>query len=223
MLIGLLGLKGSGKDTAAAMLAECGFTRMAFADALYAEVARAYEVTPHFLGRRDSKETSLERLALVHCQDARFVALFTGGQARDGRSIEEILSAPRSPRWVLQQWGTEYRRRPPWGHDEYWVAPLMRKIDAMPSGLRVVLTDVREPLEVRSIRARGGVLVRIRRLIVEEKDAFDVAAGLGSALHSSEMLARTCEVDFEVENVEGDPGAMREALEAYLAELRTAA
>ncbi len=62
-LIGILGLKGSGKDTAAEMLTGCGFTRMAFADALYAEASRSYEVTPHFLARRDTKETSLERLA----------------------------------------------------------------------------------------------------------------------------------------------------------------
>ena len=223
MLIGLLGLKGSGKDTAATMLAELGFKRMAFADALYSEAARAYEVTSHFLGRRDSKETPLERLALEHCRDTRFVGLFIKEEDRAGRSIEEIMVAPRSPRWVLQQWGTEYRRRSPWGHDGYWVEPLMRKIDAMPLGSRIVLTDVREALEVESIRSRGGALVRIRRRKIDEEDAFAVAAGLGSALHSSEMLARSCAVDFEVENVEGNPGAMRVDLERYLAGVRPAA
>ncbi|MGC8518949.1 MAG: hypothetical protein ACP5P4_10545 [Steroidobacteraceae bacterium] len=221
MLIGLLGLKGSGKDTAAAMLAELGFKRMAFADALYAEVARAYEVTPHFLGRRDTKETPLERLALKHCRDARFVGLFTDA-ARGGRSIEEVES-PRSPRWVLQQWGTEYRRNSEWGYEGYWVDPVMRKIDAMPPGSRIVLTDVRSLLEVQGIRACGGALVRIRRRKVDEDDAFAVAAGLVSALHSSEMLARTCKVDFEIENVEGDPGAMRRELETFLTGLRPAA
>ena len=223
MLIGLLGLKGSGKDTAAAMLAELAFKRMAFADALYAEVARAYEVTPHFLGRRDSKETPLERLALEHCRDTRFIGLFIKEEDRAGRSIEEIMVAPWSPRCLLQQWGTEYRRRSPWGHDEYWVAPLMRKIDAMPPGSRVVLTDVRDALEVQSIRDRGGALVRIRRRKIEDDDAFAVAAGLSSALHSSEMLARTCKVDFEIENIEGNPGAMRGKLETFVTRLKTAA
>ncbi len=223
MLIGLLGLKGCGKDTAAELLAMHGFTRMAFADELYAEAARAYEVTPHFLSRRDTKEMPLERLALKHCRDAQFVALFTA-EASGGRfTVEEVLSSPRSPRWVLQQWGTEYRRKSRWGREEYWVDPLMRKIDSKPRGSRVVLTDVREPIEVRRIQERGGLLVRIRRRKIEALDAEAVAAGLVSALHSSEILARTCAVDLEVENVEGDPQAMRGALEAYLARLKSAA
>ena len=224
MLIGILGLKGSGKDTAAEMLTGCGFTRMAFADALYAEASRAYEVTPHFLARRDTKETSLERLALKHCLDANFVGLFTTQQARGQYlTVSDVLDMPRSPRWVLQQWGTEYRRKSRWGREEYWVDPVMRRIDAKPKGSRVVLADVREPIEVRAIRTRGGLLVRIRRRKIEAQDAEAVAAGLVSALHSSEILARTCAVDLEVENVEGDPQAMRGVLEAYLARLKSAA
>ncbi|EQD51050.1 hypothetical protein B2A_07073, partial [mine drainage metagenome] len=175
MLIGLLGLKGSGKDTAAGILAGRGFFRMAFADELYAEAAAGFSVTPHFLARRDTKETVLERLALRHCRDAQFVGLFTAEQARGGLTVEEVFGAPRSPRWVLQQWGTEYRRRAPFGHDGYWVEPLMRKIDAKPKATRIVLTDVRAPIEVENIRARGGVLVRIRRRSVERQDAEAVA------------------------------------------------
>ena len=223
MMIGLLGLKGSGKDTAAGILAGHGFLRMAFADELYAEVAAAFSVTTHFLARRDTKETPLERLALRFCREPQFVASATAERARDGRPVEGVLNAPRSPRWVLQQWGTEYRRRPPFGHDEYWVEPLMRKIDAKPQGTRIVLTDVREPTEVENIRVRGGVLVRIRRRSVERQDVEAVAAGLVSALHSSEILARTCAVDLEVENAEGDPHSMRGALEALIARLKQAA
>lgn len=223
MLIGLLGLKGSGKDTAAGILAGHGFLRMAFADELYVEAAAAYSVTPHFLSRRDTKETPLERLSLRFCRDARFVALFTTDQARGALTVEEVLNAPRSPRWVLQQWGTEYRRRPPFGHDGYWVEPLMRKIDAKSKCTRIVLTDVREPIEVETIRARGGVLVRIRRRAVEREDAEAIAAGAKQALHSSEILARTCAVDLEVENVEGDPHSMRGALVALMARLKEAA
>ena len=99
----------------------------------------------------------------------------------------------------------------------------MRRIDAKPNGSRVVLADVREPIEVRAIRTRGGLLVRIRRRKIDAQDAEAVAAGLVSALHSSEILARTCGVDLEVENVEGDPQAMRGVLEAYLARLKSAA
>lgn len=223
MLIGLLGLKGSGKDTAADILAVHGFLRMAFADELYAEAAEGFSVTPHFLARRDTKETPLERLALKFCRDPQFVAIATAERARGALTVEYALNAPRSPRWVLQQWGTEYRRRAPFGHEGHWVEPLMRKIDAKPEGTRIVLTDVRESMEVENIRARGGMLVRIRRRSVERQDVEAVAAGLVSALHSSEILARTCTVDLEVENVEGDPQSMRGALMALVARLKQAA
>ena len=222
MLIGLIGLKGSGKDTAAGILAEHGFIRMAFADELYKEVAAAYEVTPEFLSDRDRKETPLERLALRYCRDPKFVGLFTAVHAPGGLTAEEVLSAPRSPRWVVQNWGTEYRRQSQWGRDDYWVDPVMRKIDSRP-GARVVLSDVRLPNEVWAIRNRAGALMRIRRRKIEEDDAKAVAAGLASALHTSEVLARVCKVDFEVENVEGDPGAMRDALAEYVIRLKSAA
>ena len=216
MLIGLLGLKGSGKDTAAGMLVEHGFTRMAFADALYAEAAAAFEVTPFFLSNRDSKELPLERLALKHCRDTQFVELVTAEELSQRRQAEEILAAPRSPRWLLQQWGTEYRRQSRWGREEYWVEPVVRRIGHLPAGADIVLSDVREGAEVELVRARGGRLVRINRRKVEEQDAQARAAGLVTELHSSEILARTCGVDFEVENVEGDPQAMRSALWGYV-------
>ena len=222
-LIGLVGLKGCGKDTAADMLAAHGFARMAFADELYREVARAYAVTPYFLSRRETKETPLERLALKYCWDDRFVGLFTADEVCAGLEFDEVLSAPRSPRWLLQQWGTEYRRKSRWGREDYWVDPVMRKIDAKPRGAKIVLADVREAAEVHAIAARGGHLVRIRRRKVEEEDAQAVRTGCAAALHSSETLARECVVDFEVQNVEGDPHAMRRALESYLARLKSAA
>ncbi len=58
MLIGLMGKAGAGKDTLAAQLAPLGFARVAFADALYEEVASAYGVTVELL--REHKDEDLD-------------------------------------------------------------------------------------------------------------------------------------------------------------------
>lgn len=60
MLIGLMGKAGAGKDTLAAQLAPLGFTRVAFADALYEEVAADYGVTVDLL--RERKDEYVEAL-----------------------------------------------------------------------------------------------------------------------------------------------------------------
>lgn len=56
-IIGITGKKGAGKDTLAAILVQDGYRAMAFADALYTEVARRYNVTEAFLRHRPTKET----------------------------------------------------------------------------------------------------------------------------------------------------------------------
>lgn len=56
-IIGIMGQKGSGKDTLAGLLVQDGYISMAFADALYTEVARRYNVTEPFLRHRPTKET----------------------------------------------------------------------------------------------------------------------------------------------------------------------
>lgn len=63
MMVGLLAKRGCGKDTVADYLVEeYGFTRIAFADALYEEVAQMYGVTVAFLQSRDTKEIPAEVL-----------------------------------------------------------------------------------------------------------------------------------------------------------------
>ena len=124
-VVGLIGLKGAGKDTCAAFLVqERGYIRAAFADALYSEVSKAYGVSVEFLQNRDTKETPQAELALSRCGDERFkqVGLQVAADEQDARGvlnaggvpagdesdaglghwIKAELAAPRSPRWVLQ-------------------------------------------------------------------------------------------------------------------------
>ena len=222
-VIGLLGAKGSGKDTLAKLLGErLGYVRVAFADALYREVAAAYGVSVPSLQNRETKETPLPELGLANCKDENFVqvALNVLGVSEGSRETE--LLAPRSPRWTLQIWGTEYRRGSEFGHDEYWVDRVRDVLETNPT-TRFVVTDVRFPNEVHMVRDFEGALVRVRRPSLERVEEEARRAGDSTALHPSETVLANQPVDIEVFNREGDPLSLLEGLEEMLPELARAA
>lgn len=108
-LIGLSGPAGVGKDTIADYLCErYGFVKFSFADPLYKEVAEAFGVTEAFLMDRANKEKEQEALQYHYCKDTVFQDIMFG------KLIAENVKYPMdkwcSPRWILQTWGTEYRR-----------------------------------------------------------------------------------------------------------------
>lgn len=155
-LIGLTGPAGSGKDSVADVLVhEHGFQKMAFADALRAEVCAAFFVPIDHLTSRDMKEHPLSVLRLSRCWDERFIEAIW-------RTIPDIdLMAPRSPRQILQWWGTEYRRAQ---SATYWTDKAERRIRSAMVGLRsVVVTDVRFDNEAATIRSLGGTLWQLQR------------------------------------------------------------
>ena len=100
-LIALCGAAGAGKDTVADMLPA---RKLAFADALYQEVAEAFNVTTEWLKRREHKESITPALATMNCEDEcfeDFLAVANGGRF--------CITDARSPRQILQWWG-DYRR-----------------------------------------------------------------------------------------------------------------
>ncbi len=207
-VVGLLGVKGSGKDTCARYLVDIlGYCRIGFADALYQEVADAYGVTVEFLGNRDTKETPLHELALARCKDAAFVRCVME-ELGLSELTEANLDEPRSPRFVLQLWGTEYRRRR--GVDSYWLDKVRDAIDAQPLQSFVV-TDVRFLNEFNFIGAMGGLRVRIRRLELEAKEAAERSKN-GRAAHPSETELLSVATDAEIVNIEGQPESLREGI-----------
>ncbi len=218
-IIGLLGAKGAGKDTCAQYLVqEAGFVRVGFADALYAEVATAFGVTVEFLGNRDTKETPLPQLALAHCANADFVevalGVLSGGSVLTQAEELALLEAPRSPRQIMQLWGTEYRRKSRFGVDSYWLDQVRALTDSYPDSSFVV-TDVRFKNEARFVTEVSGLLVRIRRPELEEREAADRARS-GTAAHPSETELLGYPVDAEVLNVEGNPDSLREGIFALV-------
>lgn len=110
-LIGLAGPARVGKDSIADVLVtQFGFTHFSFSDALYREVSNAFGISTSTLQSKDHKEIE-STLLMVECsKDPDFISAMA--------ALDEDLELPRSPRWILQRWGTDYRRRQ---QPDYWI------------------------------------------------------------------------------------------------------
>lgn len=159
ILLGLTGHANAGKDTVASILTiHAGASALAFADGVYQEVGRAFDVSPSaVLANRATKEHPMSCLALHRCMDAGFVAALPA-------HIQAEPFRVRSPRNILQWWGTEYRRAQ---SESYWTQSAeirIRTIQASPNPpAGIVVTDVRFPNEAELIRRLGGFIWKIWR------------------------------------------------------------
>jgi hypothetical protein len=151
MIIGFVGLIGSGKDTAADYL------------------VNFYEF------RRDSFANTLkDAVAYVFSWDR---TLLEGRTAEARKWREQVdpwwsnrLNIPDlTPRWVLQYWGTDVLRKG--FHDDIWIASLENKMRKTEDN--IVISDVRFPNEINAIHNANGLVVRIKR--GQDPDWFDAA------------------------------------------------
>lgn len=117
IVLGMAGAAGAGKDSVADHLVRAyGFVKFSFSDALYREVAAAYGLeSTDMLYDRSIKEVRSPRFALRCCADVEFndVAIKKMDDDHKTRGIGFFHypdDIPLSPRWVLQTWGTEFRR-----------------------------------------------------------------------------------------------------------------
>ena len=141
MIVGIAGFIGSGKDTIADYLITFkGFKRMSYAGPLKDAVASIFNwdrellegTTKYSREWRDTVDTWwAERLNIPHL----------------------------TPRFVLQQWGTEVGRRA--FHDDIWIASVENKLRSIKDN--IVISDCRFPNELRSIKNAGGVTIRVSR------------------------------------------------------------
>lgn len=131
----------SGKDTAADYLCTVhGFKRMSFASALKDAVAAIFGWDRELL-EGSTKHSREWREQVDEWWAAR-------------------LNIPNlTPRWVLQQWGTEVARKS--FHDDIWVASVENKLRNINED--IVITDCRFPNELTAIKNAGGITMRTHR------------------------------------------------------------
>lgn len=167
MLIGLAGSAGTGKDTVADYLvAQYGFTKFSFSDALYREVSEAFGVPVEELQDREKKEVPHPGLVMHKCNDPIFGRKMFADAL--GRGVISPGFESFSPRWVLQRWGTEYRRAQ---DPEYWLKQAALWVQAwldvtMDDGqyhAGLVNTSVRFPNEQAWINEMDGAVWHVRR------------------------------------------------------------
>lgn len=158
LVIGLTGPAGSGKDTIAAMLLKHhGMVPIAFADQLRTEIMDAFGVPIQLLTDRTTKEVPTRDLAMAQCLDDAFVEHI---RTCVGPSFP-FMHVPRSPRQIMQWWGTEYRRL---ADPCYWTTAMARRaINLVIEGKSAVITDVRFHNEARLVRNIGGKIWQVVR------------------------------------------------------------
>ena len=176
MLIGIVGLIGSGKDTVANRLVEKhGFVRDSFAKSLKDAVSSMFNWDREML----EGNTSSSR----HWRE------------QPDKFWSDKFGKPVTPRWVLQHFGTEVMRGNM--YDGIWVDSCLGRY----KGKNTVISDTRFPNEVKQIRLNGGTIIRVKRNEDPEWFITYVEGNIEpKGIHSSEYAWAKEEFDFVIEN-----------------------
>jgi hypothetical protein len=211
LVFGLLGEKGSGKDTVAQILEETfGFARTSFGKRLYAEVAAAFpNADIPRLTERDLKESNVQQLALINCVNPDYVEC---ALALEDPSGAKGLHAPRSLRWVLQTYGTNYRREQ---DCDYWTRPVLEEDILAQPDREHVISDVRFFNELDTVWKVEGLTVRVRADWLESVQPGDLYRN-----HSSEREVAALKTELVVMNRRNDLEGLRRQVESIVREAR---
>lgn len=140
-IIGISGFISSGKDSIASFLInQYNFKKESFAGTLKDAVANVFGWDREML-EGATKEAREKR------------------EQVDQWWAERLNIPNLTPRWVLQQWGTEVCRKN--FHDDIWIASLENKLRT--SNRDVVISDVRFPNEFNIIKRLHGFSLRVKR------------------------------------------------------------
>lgn len=211
IVIGLHSSVGkSGKDTLCEML---NAERFAFGDALKVETARAltdnqeeYALILSAFHNQKLKDVPDSSLAIKRIPQG-FWSSYLYSQWNP--SLDP--SAPRSPRWHIQQYGTMRRNQ----DVDYWVKVVADQIEDFNKETEsfrtefIIVTDVRMPNELQMVRNLGGQVFSVKRTWHDPLD--DVPK------HSSDTALDGYDIPV-INNIFGNPEGMLEQLKEYLNE-----
>lgn len=140
MIVGLVGLIGSGKDTAADFLVnQFNFKRESFAGHLKDIVSIVFNWDRELLEGRTASSRQWREQADPWWSN------------RLGFTV--------TPRWVLQYWGTDVLRNH--FHNDIWIASLEKKLSV--NTRDIVITDCRFPNEIAVLKKLNAKICRVIR------------------------------------------------------------
>jgi len=176
MLIGVVGLIGSGKGTVSDRLEQKhNFRKDSFAKSLKDAVSSMFNWDREMLeGKTDESRAWREKPDVFWSK-------------RFGKDV--------TPRWVLQYFGTEVMRQGM--HDSIWIDSCMARYDGKPT----VIADTRFENEIKIIREMGGSILLVKR--GQDPDWFtDYVEGnvVPKNVHSSEYAWAKSEYDHLITN-----------------------
>lgn len=166
-VIALTSVRGrSGKDTLIEELRKAGHTvtRVAFGDTLKEACADELAIAPFFkedlleFFHSDAKDQMMPGLAIRNLHRGAYREWLE----TQGPNLPEWMDVSRTPRWHLQQYGTEYRREF-LKNPNVWLDAGLKEIKEAPEGL-VVVTDMRQQNEYKELVLSGASMVRLQRL-----------------------------------------------------------
>src|SRR5215471_10050535 len=176
MIIGLCGLKQSGKDTVAAYLVKNhGFERKAFADPLKRSVAALFDIPFSEIDKLKNDEEILVGIGKI-------------GEPEYDQWIQFMGTRAMSFRELLQRYGTE-AHRDVFG-DCFWV-DITLPVQGFYPGRAIVVTDVRFREEAERVQFLGGRIIYVQR---------DEAALVEKDQHRSEDIDFANLIDGSISN-----------------------
>ena len=170
MLIGLVGLIGSGKDTVAERLVtHHSYKRDSFAKSLKDAVSSMFNWDREMLeGNTKSSRHWRE-------QPDKFWS--------------EKMGKEVTPRWVLQYFGTEVMRQGM--YDAIWVDSVIGRY----KGDKTVISDTRFQNEIKTIKAHGGIVVLVKRQEIPTREEMQK-----QGIHQSEWDWVGSDFDYTINN-----------------------
>jgi len=176
MLVGVVGLIGSGKDTVAERLVqEHNFKKDSFAKSLKDAVSSMFNWDREMLeGKTDESRAWREKPDVFWSKKFK-------------KNV--------TPRWVLQHFGTEVMRQNM--HDAIWIDSCLARYKGEPT----VISDTRFENEIKTIRESGGKIILVKR--GQDPDWF-ISYVEGNiqptGIHSSEYAWAKSDFDYVIKN-----------------------
>ncbi len=206
-IVGFLGFKGAGKDTAASVLYDYNYDH---ANSQY------FEGGLQMFEKFAFADPVKDMLAVTFGWDREML----DGWSEQSRSWRERvdpwwaekLGIPHfTPRFAMTNIGTDVMRKH--FHDNIWILSTLKRMEASASN-RIMITDCRFPNEISMIRQMGGQLIRIQKGPLPEfwkfssvprdhehrDQAVHTMETMYKDVHPSEWLWNCEEVDLVVQN-----------------------